>query len=101
MSFRLAGVGEVRVLGQESVAGVDRLGAGGVGCGDDFVDAQIGFGGLGGSQVHGGVGGLDVSGVSVGVGVDGDCSDAQSATGADDAQGDFAAVGDEYGIEHG
>jgi hypothetical protein len=75
-------------------------GPGGPGGGDDLVDAQIRFGGGGRAQVHGGVGGLDVGGVGIGVGVDGDGSDPEPTAGADDAQGDLSAVGDEYSLEH-
>src|SRR5699024_282862 len=96
----LAGRGELRVLRQESVAGVDGLRSGRLGGGDDLVDAQIRFGGGGRAQVHGGIGGLDVGGVGIGVGVDGDGSDPEPTAGADDAQGDLSAVGDEYSLEH-
>jgi hypothetical protein len=97
----LAGGGELGVLGQEAVAGVDGLGTGCLCCGDDLVDTQIGFGGLGRAEVYGDVGGFDVCGLGVGVGVHGDGADAESAAGADDAQGDLSAVGDEYCVEHG
>ena len=40
-----AGPGERGVLGQEPVAGVDGVGAGGGGRGDDEVAAQVGVGG--------------------------------------------------------
>ena len=96
----LAGRGELSVLRQESVAGVDGFGPGGPSGVDDLVDAQIRFGGGGRAQVHGGVGGLDVGGVGIGVGVDGDGSDPEPTAGADDAQGDLSAVGDEYSLEH-
>src|SRR5699024_11311257 len=56
----LAGRGELSVLRQESVAGVDGFGPGGPSGVDDLVDAQIRFGGGGWAQVHGGVGGLEI-----------------------------------------
>ena len=39
------GLGEVGVLGEEAVAGVDRVGAGPRGDVDELVDAQVGLGG--------------------------------------------------------
>src|SRR5699024_11280725 len=69
-----AGRGELRVLRQESVAGVDGLRSGRPGGGDDLVDAQLRFGGGGRAQVHGGVGGIDVGGGGIGGGGEGDGS---------------------------
>lgn len=96
----IAGGGEVGVLGEEPVAGVDGLGSRRLRCGDDLVDVEVGLARLGGAEAHGGVGGSHVGGVGVGVGVDGDGADAQALGGADDAEGDLAAVGDEDGVEH-
>ena len=79
---------------------MDGFGSRGLCCGDDLVDAQVGLGGGGGPQVDRGVGGLDVGRMGVSVGVDGDGADAEAAAGADDAQGDLAAVGDEDCCEH-
>jgi hypothetical protein len=88
------GLGEGRVLGQEAVAGVDRLGSGGQGGGDHGVGIEVR-----GDPDHL-VGGTDVQGFSIEVRGDGDRADAEAAARPDDAQRDLAAVGDEDGLEH-
>ena len=88
-----AGFGEIGVFGEEAVAGVDGVGARGVGGGDDVVGAEIAVAGGGEADVVGFVGEGNVEGVLVGVGIDGDGAQAHAAGGADDPAGDFAAVG--------
>ncbi len=61
----------------------------------DFFDDEIAFRGGRGSQVRGLVGELHGERGAVGVGIDGDAADVGLAEGADDADGDFASVGDE------
>ncbi len=63
------------------------------------LDMQIAFGGGGGADVGGFVGFAYVKGGAIGVGV-GHGSDAHLAQGADDAQSDLAAVGDQNFLEH-
>ena len=86
---------ERRALRQEAVAGVDRLGARRERRLDDRVGAQVALRRRRRTQPHRGVGRPDMGRIGVGVGVDRDGLDAQLATGADDAEGDLAAVGDE------
>ena len=93
--------GELGVFREEPVAGMDGLGAGGAGRLDDLVDHQVGLLRGRGADVHGLVRQLPVQAAAVGVGVDRHRADAESVAGADDADGDFAAVGDEYLVEHG
>ena len=91
-----AGLGEVGILGQEAVAGMDRIDLRFLGDADDVVDVEVGrdrF--LAGADQVGLVGLEAVQGEAVFVGVDGDGADAQFAGGAQDADGDFAAVGDQ------
>ena len=95
------GFGEGFVFRQEAVAGVDGLGAGIARGLQDGVGAQVAGARLGAADVHRDVAGGDVAGVGVGVGIDGDGADAQAAGGGGDAAGDFAAVGNQQGIEHG
>ena len=95
----LQGAGEVDVLAQEAVARVHGLGAGVAAGLDDGLDLEVALGGRGGADPHGDVGLAHVPGAGVGVGVDGDRTDAQRAQGADHAAGDLAAVGDEHGAE--
>jgi hypothetical protein len=91
---------EIRVLGQEAVSRVDRLGAGVEAGLDDLVDQQVALRRRRRADVDGLVGQLHVQGVAVGVGVDGDTLDAHLARGLDDAAGDFAAIRNEDFIEH-
>ncbi len=89
----LEGLREGAALGEEAVAGVHGLRAGGPGGGDHLVDVEVG------ADPHGLRGGADVRRGGVEVGVDRDRADAQPVAGADDAQRDLAAVGDQDGLE--
>ena len=71
-----AGFDEGGVFGEETVAGVDGLGAGRFRGGEDFVGVEVALRGGGGTDVDGLVGLGDVEAVAVGVGVDGDGGDA-------------------------
>ena len=79
---------------------MDRVGAGDLGGADDRRHAQIAVGAARRADADVLVGEADVQRVLVGLGVDGDGLDAELAAGADDAQGDLAAVGDEDFLEH-
>ena len=94
-----AGAGERGVLGQEAVAGVDGLRAGAAGGVDQRGDREVGLGRGGGADPQRDVGGADVRRLAVGVRVDGDRAQAERAGGADHAQRDLPAVGDEDGVE--
>ena len=54
-----------------------------------------------GPDADGLVGELDVHRIDIGLGIDGDGFDIELAAGADDAEGDFAAIGDQDALEHG
>ena len=71
----LAGLRERRVLGEEAVAGVDRLGARALRDVEDLLDAQVVLRGRAVAEVVGLVGALDVRRVAVELGVDGDARD--------------------------
>ena len=91
-----AGPGECRVLGQEAVAGMDGIDLVLAGQGDDAVDVEIGADRLARLADAVGLVRLEaVQGEAVFVGVDGDRADAQLVGGAEDADGDLAAVGDQ------
>ena len=96
-----AGAGEGGVLGEEAVAGVDGVGAGGL-CGfDDGFDVEVG-GDSPALEGDGFVGDAGVEGGGVVFGVDGDGVEAEVCGGSDDADGDFTPVGDEeVGEGHG
>ena len=67
---------------------------------DRFVDAEITFAGRRGADEVGFVGEADMEGGAVGFAEDGDGADAEFAAGAEDAHGDFAAIGDQDFVEH-
>ena len=72
----VAGAGEVGVLGEEAVAGVDRLGARLLGGLDDLLDVQVALGRDRGADQEGLVGLAHVRRIAVDLGVDGDRADA-------------------------
>jgi hypothetical protein len=91
---------ELLVLGEEAVARVHRLGAGLFAGGDDLVHHQIRFLGRCRADTHGFVGHQHVHRVLVGFGIDGDRLDTHLLGGLHDPAGNFAAVGDQYFLEH-
>ena len=93
-------LGEFRVLGQETVTGVDRFGARGFDRLHHLVDDDIGLVGGGRADVHRLVRHFHVQRVAVGVGIDGNRLNAHLARGLDDTAGDFTAVGDQDLFEH-
>ena len=94
------GAGEVGILGQEAIAGVDRVGPRQPSCRDDQVDAEIGVRGGVARKAYGVVGLRHEGQAGVGVGVDGDRLDAETATGREDAARDLPAVGDQKSGDH-
>ncbi len=92
---------KVGVLGQESIAGMDRLGIGHLGRGDDGRHVQIALGRRGGADTHRLVGELDVLGIPIGLGMHGHGLDAHLAAGTLDPEGDLAAVGNQDLLKHG
>ena len=92
--------GEVGVFREEAIAGVHRVGAGASCHGDQLVGVQISGLAVVALQGIGGVGQADVQGVGVVVGVDGHARQPGLAGGADDADRDLAAVGNQQGV-HG
>ncbi len=93
-------LGEGGVLGQEAVAGMDRLGAGTLDRVDDLVDRQVALGCRSGPEQVGLVGALDMDGVAVELGVHRNGADSELLTGADDSDRDLAAVGYQDLREH-
>ncbi len=95
-----AGLGEVGVLGEESVAGVNRLGARLLRRLDDLGDVEVAFRRHGGPDQERLVGLADVRGVAVDLRVDGDRADPHLLQRARDADRDLAAVCDQNLLEH-
>ena len=80
--------------------GSAHLGAGPLGRVDDSIDPQVGLGRGRRSDVHGLVGKANVERRAVGIRIDGHGADAHFATGAHDAQGNFAPVCNENFFKH-
>ena len=96
----LADLREVRALRQEAVPGMDRVGAGDFGGAEDGRHAQIAVGAPGRADADVFVGEAHVQRVLVRLRVDRDGLDAELAARANDAQRDFAAIGDQDLLEH-
>ena len=97
----LAGARERGVLGEEAVAGVDRLGAGLLRDLEDLLDHQVALVAAARAEQVRLVGAPRVRRVAVGLGVDGDRSDPHLLERPHHADRYLAAVGDEDLGEHG
>ncbi len=93
-------LGEARVLGQEAVAGMDGVGAGDLAGGDDRRNVEIAVARGRRADADALVGEPHMHGVGVGGRMDRDRRDAELLGGAQDAQRDLAAVGDQDLVEH-
>ena len=95
-----AGARQSGVFGEETVAGMNGVAAGAARDVHDFVDAEIAFAGGGRADGVGFVGEAHVEGFAVHVAEYGCGADAEFAAGAQDADGDLAAIGDQDFLEH-
>ena len=95
------GIGEIGILGEEAIAGVDRVAAPFERGGDDALTAQVRFPRRGRANSDRFVSQCHMQRTGVRVGIDGDGGDAQLLAGTNDADGDLAAVGDEDFTKHG
>jgi hypothetical protein len=91
---------QVGALGQEPVAGMNRVGAGDLRRADHRRHVQITVRASRRSDADVLVRKFDVERVLVGLGVHGDRLDAELAARIDDPQGDFATIGDENFLKH-
>jgi hypothetical protein len=96
----LAGPREGGVLGQEAVAGMDRLRAGLIGDLQDLLHPQVALGCRAGAEQVGLVGAAGVRRVAIGLGIHGHGGDAELLQGPHDADRDLAPVGDKDLLEH-
>ena len=95
-----ADLGEEGVLGEEAIAGMDRVGAGLLRGADHVGDVQVALAGVVGPDVHGLVGEAHDGRLGVGGRVDRDRLDAELPAGARDSQRDLTPVGDQDLLEH-
>src|SRR6476619_6211804 len=91
---------EISVLREKAVAGMDRLGVGDLGGGDDRGHVEVALRRGCRTDADGFVGELDVLRVAIGLRIDHNRLDADLAARALDAQRDLAAVGDQDLLEH-
>ncbi len=92
--------GEIGILGEKAVAGVNGGGTGNLCRGDDRRNVQVGIGGKGRADADGFVRQGQVHQFAVGGGMHRDGLDAQLLAGSQDPQGDFTAVCDQYFFQH-
>jgi hypothetical protein len=79
---------------------MDGVDVGDLGSGDDGGHIEIAVGRARRADADGLVGKADVERVAVGLAVDGDGANAEFPAGVDDAQRDFAAIGNQYLTKH-
>ena len=91
---------EMRVLREEAVARMNCIHVGDLRGADDAIDLEIALRAGRRPDADGFIRELDMEAFHVGLGIDGDRLDAELFAGPNDAQGDFAAVGDEDFLEH-
>ena len=96
----LAGGGEVRVLAQEAIAGMNGIGPVALRGVEDAVDVEVAFGGRRGTDVRGLVGEAHMHGGPIGIRVDRDAADAEFLQRAIDAHGNLTPIGDQDFAEH-
>ena len=94
-------LGELGVLGEEPVAGVDRVRPGQLRGREHRRHVEVALAGGRRADADGLVGEPNVQGVRVGRGVDRNRRDPQLLAGPDDAERDLPAVGDQDLLEHG
>ncbi len=92
--------GEQGVLREETVAGMDGLAGALFGGLQDRVRVEIGGFRAGGADADRLIGLVEPRRVTIGLGVRDHRPHTQRATGANDAQSDLAAIGDQHGSEH-
>src|SRR5512145_635111 len=99
-SFLFATLGKGGVLRQEPVARMNGLCPGLPGCINDLTHVEIAFRRTGRSETDSLVGLKNMKGGPVGFGIDGNRLDAHFPAGGDNANDDFAPIGDEYLVKH-
>ncbi len=97
---RFADFGEVRVLGKETVAGMNGVNVRDFGGTDHLRNIQVAVAGARRADADGFIGEAHVERIAVGFGIDRDGLDAQFPARGHDAQGNFTAIGDQNFSKH-
>ncbi len=95
-----AGAGELCVLGEESVTGMDGVGSAAARGFENLGNVEIGLGCLRRTEVLTKVRLAHMESTTVHIGIHRDRLDAHLATGTNDANRDLTAVGDQNSFEH-
>ena len=90
------GAGKLRPLGQEAVPRMHGIGAGAFGDADQLFDVEIGFRRAAAGETIGLVGQVHEQRIHIRIGINRNRGDAVVAAGADDADGDFATIGNQH-----
>ena len=88
------------VFTQETIAGVDGLRPGSLGCRNDVLPAQVAVFGRAAPDIDGLVTHADVFGVGIGIGIDRHCFDGHTTRGGRYAAGDLPPIGYEDFVKH-
>ncbi len=96
-----AGTRQSGVFREKSVTRMHGIATGATRDIHELINAEIAFARRGRADGVGFIGEADVQGFAVDITEDGDGANAQFAAGAQDAHGDFAAIGDQNFFEHG
>ncbi len=90
----LAHLGKIGVFGKKTVAGMDRVHVGDFRRADHLRNIQVALAAARRTDANGLIGEAHVQRIAVRLGINGDRANAQFLAGAQNAQSDFAAVGD-------
>ena len=93
-------LGKSLALGEKAVTGMDRFDRARFAGVHNLVHQQVALGRLRRANENRGVRHLDVQGVFVGLRIDGDRLNSHPTGGFDDSAGNFAAIGNQYTLEH-
>ena len=96
----LAELRQIRAFGQEAITGVNGIGTRGQCSTDDAIGAEIAVARGRRSDRHGDIGEPDMHGIAIRVRIDGSGTQADALCRANDADGDFASIGDEKRTKH-
>src|SRR5579883_557105 len=95
-----ANIGEMGVLSQETVTGMDSVYISNLGGADDAVDSQVTFASGSAANANRFVRQLNVHRIRVGLGIDGHCANVQLFAGSDNPYSDLASVCYQHFLEH-